>query len=47
MLPGLVEQVTEEIRHYPRAELRDFLASILESVELDPFESTVRLRCQC
>jgi hypothetical protein len=35
--------LADEMRTYPRSEMRDFLSSILSAVELDPVESTVRL----
>ena len=35
--------MADEMRTYPRGEMRDFLSSILTAVELDPVESTVRL----
>jgi hypothetical protein len=35
--------MAEEMRTYPRGEMRDFLTSILSGVELGPVESTIRL----
>jgi len=35
--------MADDMRTYPRGEMRDFLTSILSAVELDPAESTVRL----
>ena len=40
---GVVSLAVEEMRSYPRGEMRDFLTSVLSAVELDPVESTVRL----
>jgi hypothetical protein len=36
--------MAEDMRTYPRGEMRDFLTSIPSEVELDPVESTVRLK---
>jgi len=40
---AMLRNLADEMRRYDPAELKDFLTSILDRVELDPVESTVRL----
>ena len=39
----MLRRMADEMNTYPRANLRDFLASILDRIELDPEAQTLQL----
>lgn len=42
----MLSRLADDMRPYGRAELRDFLSSILDRVELDPEAATLQLCCR-